>query len=1453
MKNKKLKGVGFNAKARLGHSKGTKEEVPDMLLPGEKGPSGPTLEIPENPKVVKMNAKKKKRMEAFIAKQLKKDARVGLYEKLAQNTFSSELLRSSKRLGTAKLSAKEKLVQALKEERAGVPRSDLSVPLVKEVHAGDFEFEEESEIEIPENVRELVENRISAEENNLSLLERAFGNNKGPEIFESSHHGVTKETKEENFGSALKQHLGSALKTTLGSALKSAPGSALKRKDKSTGDKESKKQKIEDSSDEDVTEEQKIWASNVVDGEKLEKSTKTAESKKTVLQFTPTPITEEDKKSSYHVPVNRTEEIQLARMSLPVVGEEQPIMETILANDVTILCGETGSGKTTQVPQFLYEAGFGDKKHPKYPGMIGITQPRRVAAVSMANRVADEMQLQSGQVSHQIRYDKGKTGVNTRIKFMTDGILLRELSSAAELNAESKKGSDLLLTSYSCIIIDEAHERTIGTDILIGWLTRIVALRNSGKIKGVKPLKLVIMSATLRVEDFTLNTTLFPNSPPPVIKVDGRQHKVVVHYNKRTPELDFMTEAFKKIVKIHTKLPHGGILVFVTGQQEVQILCKKLKKMFPIENEMVAKDKSPKETEDIGDIYDKDNADAAQAEGDFVWNDDAVDDFEEMVKNEELSDDEEEQVEILNGTVEDEDVEIHLPRNALGEALKKVPLHVLPLYSLLPTSEQMKIFAPIPEGSRLVVIATNVAETSLTIPGIKYVVDCGKAKERRYDSQTGIQNFQISWTSQASADQRAGRAGRLGPGHCYRLFSSAVFHNYFEKFSKPEILCTPIQGVVLSMKAMGMNQVVGFPFPTPPNRHHLKDAETLLKYLGAIGDDLKITLEGRKMAKFPVHPRYSKMLVISSQYGIDILPYIIAIVSGMSVGEIFVRDLDLLVDKKQSDDEEDFNEDEKEERKQKRGQFYKKMQNFSGVNPTSDMLMILRAVGAYIAESKKSSNLEKFCEMNFLRPKAMDETVKLMKQLVNIAKTSLNIANPLDINLKPPTTKQEALIRQALLAGYVDCVAKLDEKESGFGKHAVPCYSTIWSLPNEQFVIHPSSCIFRNRPAPKWIIYDQVQGKQQIFGPDGELLQLREKNTNIEKRWLKGVTVINEKWLFNQAKSLLNNGSFLEQPEPKYTKKRDCVQAYISPTFGPKLWPLPITEIDVENSALAASWFAKALLEGVVDFGLPQAKNVFHKLHQHLLTKPGVLSKSWAKNQPKVFNLLNLLIKEDVATQSDLLEKCKIYSYPNNPRVQKALIAAKYNNLDVQESVISVGKENTSAEFLAKFPLGKVPAFEGADGFTVYESNAIAYYVANQEGTLLLGNDEKEAALVQQWVVFADNEFSQAAAGWLYPIFGIVPYSEEATNKAKDSVKKTLTGLNRHLANRTFLVGERVTLADIVLVTCLYDFFDLVFDPAFMAPFKHVQRWYVTAANQPHFKAVLGDVKLCQKMKVAKN
>lgn len=297
--------------------------------------------------------------------------------------------------------------------------------------------------------------------------------------------------------------------------------------------------------------------------------------------------------------------------------------------------------------------------------MIGVTQPRRVAAISMAGRVEEEMGLKgTGKVGYQIRYDGSTVGTNTRIKFMTDGILLRELSMAA--TSDDKEDTDrLLLSQYSCIIIDEAHERTVGTDVLIGWLTRISELRNSGKVRGMKPLKIIIMSATLRVEDFTLNKALFPVGVPPVIKVDGRQFKVSVHYNKITPKIDYVSEAYKKICKIHGKLPKGGILVFLTGQQEIQILVAKLRKRFPNglgaklepvtseieENEIIEKHalSNPEEVEDESEAP--------------IINMDDIDDFDEMDFD---SDDEEEEVHILDGASDDEDATTESPASKQG-------------------------------------------------------------------------------------------------------------------------------------------------------------------------------------------------------------------------------------------------------------------------------------------------------------------------------------------------------------------------------------------------------------------------------------------------------------------------------------------------------------------------------------------------------------------------------------------------------------------------------------------------------------------------------------------------------------------------------------------------------------------------------------------------------------------
>jgi len=259
---------------------------------------------------------------------------------------------------------------------------------------------------------------------------------------------------------------------------------------------------------------------------------------------------------------------------------EQEVVEAVGSNDIVILCGETGSGKSTQVPQFLYEYGYG--RH----GIIGITQPRRVAAVSTAKRVAFELGSVIGGrgeqdvVGYQIRFDSSTLSANTCIKFMTDGILLREVTT------------DLLLREYSVIILDEAHERNVNTDILLGMISRTIILRKTHHEQEMKlwsklsneakaayrpplqPLKLIIMSATLRVEDFT-NPVLFP-SPPPVIKVEARQYPVTTHFARRTELKNYLKEIYRKVCKIHRNLPDGGVLVFLTGKREVNSLCKKL-------------------------------------------------------------------------------------------------------------------------------------------------------------------------------------------------------------------------------------------------------------------------------------------------------------------------------------------------------------------------------------------------------------------------------------------------------------------------------------------------------------------------------------------------------------------------------------------------------------------------------------------------------------------------------------------------------------------------------------------------------------------------------------------------------------------------------------------------------------------------------------------------------------
>ena len=770
-------------------------------------------------------------------------------------------------------------------------------------------------------------------------------------------------------------------------------------------------------------------------------------------------------RKAFSVQVDRTEEVQNARLGLPVVGEEQKIMEAIHNNQSVVIWGATGSGKTTQLPQFLFEAGYGNPESPN-PGMIGVTQPRRVAAVSMARRVADELGQYSNMVSYQIRFESTASS-KTAIKFMTDGILLREVAE------------DFSLSKYSIIVIDEAHERSVNTDILVGMVSRIADLRRQMREEdpSVKPLKLVIMSATLRVSDFTQNTSLFRQGPPPLVQAEGRQFPVTVHFAKRTRH-DYVEEAFRKVSRGHRKLPPGGMLVFLTGQNEIRQLSKRLKQTFkPTQRGEASQAKvqisandAPLEAEDVefGNVAEGNEEEEDESDLEITGLDDGV----------EKDDDEEEEG-------------FDLGEEAMDLSTK---VHVLPLYSQLPTKEQLKVFEQTPEGSRLIVLATNVAETSLTIPGIRYVFDCGRAKERQYNLNTGVQSFQIGWISKASANQRAGRAGRTGPGHCYRLYSSAVYEGEFAEYTDPEILRTPIEGVVLQMKSMGLHNVVNFPFPTPPSRLGLGKAEKLLKNLGALTSSGQVTAAGRCLSMYPLSPRFGKMIFIGNQHGC--MAYVIALVSALTVGDLFVPENDIGMTPRHGEDGDEqvyTNADRLEDTAQeKRSKKYARVQRlFSKHDDASDALKCLSAICAYAY----ASDGDKFCENMFLRPKSFKEATQLRHQLTDIVRANNPGMNMhYEARLPEPLTKQTKALKQIVTAGFIDNVAiradlaPVPPDIPHTPKRAIDVpYLTLFksrdAAPLEQQLdmkavyVHPSSVLakFSAKEMPQYIVYSHLQ------------------------------------------------------------------------------------------------------------------------------------------------------------------------------------------------------------------------------------------------------------------------------------------------------------------------------------------------------------------------------------------
>ena len=611
----------------------------------------------------------------------------------------------------------------------------------------------------------------------------------------------------------------------------------------------------------------------------------------------------ENKTLSYGIISNKS--IKEQRESLPVYRLKKELMEAITNNQLLVVVGETGSGKTTQMTQYMVELGLGKK------GMVGCTQPRRVAAVSVAKRVAEEYGCSLGeQVGYSIRFED-VTSPETIIKYMTDGMLMREYLADNDLNR------------YSALMLDEAHERTIHTDVLFGLLKDLCRRRPE--------LKIIVTSATLDAEKFS---NYFFQCP--IFTIPGRTFPVEILYVKE-PEPDYLEAAIITVMQIHLDQPAGDILVFLTGQEEIDTCCETL--------------------------------------------------YNRM--------------------------------QALSDLAPE--LIILPVYSALPSEMQSRIFEPAPPGARKCVVATNIAEASLTIDGIYYVIDPGFCKQKAFNPKLGMDSLIVTPISQASAKQRAGRAGRTGPGKCFRLYTEQAFKNEMISTNIPEIQRSNLGNVVLQLKAMGINDMIGFDFLDPPPVATLIGALESLHALGALDDEGLLTRLGRKMAEFPLEPSLSKMLILSVDLGCS--EEILTITAMLSVENPFYRPRD----------------------KQAQADLCKaKFHQAEG-----DHLTLLTVYRGW--EASRFSN--PWCFENFVQARSMRRAQDVRKQLVAIMdRYRLDLVS---------AGKNYKLIQKAITAGFFTNAAKKDPQEG---------YRTL--VDQNPVYIHPSSALFQKNP--EYVIYHEL-------------------------------------------------------------------------------------------------------------------------------------------------------------------------------------------------------------------------------------------------------------------------------------------------------------------------------------------------------------------------------------------
>lgn len=599
--------------------------------------------------------------------------------------------------------------------------------------------------------------------------------------------------------------------------------------------------------------------------------------------------------------------------ALPITAHREEIAKALVEHQLIVVCGATGSGKTTQLPKICIEAGRGTF------GLIGHTQPRRIAARALANRLAHELGTNVGAaVGYQVRFND-RTGPDTRVKLMTDGILLRELEN------------DRLLRRYDTLIIDEAHERSLNIDFLLGVLKRILPQRPE--------LRVIITSATIDPQRFA---QFYGGAP--IIEVSGRSYPVEVRYRPLLGEEaeDELTLA-EGVVAAVRELDHadrGDVLVFLPGEKHIR------------------------------------------------------------------------------------DVD---------QALTKAKLHyteIVPLYARLSTREQERVFEG--HNARRVVLATNVAETSLTVPGIRHVIDSGLARISRYSVRGKVQRLPIEPIAQASADQRKGRCGRESPGICVRLFDETDFTNR-PLFTPPEILRTNLASVILQMSTLGLGEPEDFPFVDPPDTRLINDGYRLLQELKAVDDARRVTSLGRQIAAVPVDPRLARMLIAADHH---------RCVSEMLVLTAFLS----------SQDPRERPADAQQQADQRHATY---------ADPRSDFITVLKLWASFNEqqEALSASQLRKWCRENFLSYVRLREWRELHRQLSDVAE---------DLELKINTQPAEyADLHQAILTGFLGGIGALDERREYEGARGT------------RFIVAPGTPL-ASRP-PRWIVAASLMETTRLY------------------------------------------------------------------------------------------------------------------------------------------------------------------------------------------------------------------------------------------------------------------------------------------------------------------------------------------------------------------------------------